>query len=132
MRAIRLNLRHGGEGFGWHGVHGKAGMRALIEELDLSSDQRHAIRAKVQGELKQAFPAVREQRLAMRERARAAAYAFQSDQFNATELGLGRDSLAARRELLALKLRVVEAALPSLSPTQRETLSAHFRSHGAP
>jgi hypothetical protein len=127
LRAMRSNWRHsvGDEG---HGEKAKA--KALIEDLDLTRDQKHAIRAKVREEIKGSMSSAREQRHAARDRIKAAVRAFRSDQFDAAAYSLGKESLAARRTGLAVRLRVATAALPALSVAQRERVAAYIRAHG--
>lgn len=126
IHALRGNFRRGDVG-DMRGHHGKAKTRALIEELNLTKDQKHAIRAKVREELKDSASSVREQRHALRDRLRAAARSFRDDQFDAS--GLGRSALALHRANLTMRLRVATAALPSLSSEQRERVAAHIRAH---
>jgi Spy/CpxP family protein refolding chaperone len=128
LRAMRANWRHSAEDF--RGKNDKAKARELIEDLDLTSDQKHAIRAKVREEIKGSMSAAREQRHAARDRIKAAVRAFRSDQFDAAAYSLGKESLAARRSGLAVRLRIATAALPALSAAQRERVAAYIRAHG--
>jgi hypothetical protein len=121
MAALDQGLRGKGKGKG----KDKQQVRALIEELDLSKDQKHAIRAKVREEIKESAGEMRGQRHALRDRLREAARGFRGDQFDAR--GLGRDALALKRANLTIRLRVASAALPSLSAEQREKVAAHIR-----
>jgi Spy/CpxP family protein refolding chaperone len=127
LRAMRSNWRHGAGDEG-HGEKAKA--KALLEDLDLTRDQKHAIRAKVRDEIKGSMSSAREQRHAARDRIKAAVRAFRSDQFDAAAYSLGKESLAARRSGLAVRLRVATAALPALSAAQRERVAAYIRAHG--
>jgi hypothetical protein len=126
LHAMRTNLPIAALDDGYRGNgKGKREVRALIEQLDLSKDQRHALRAKVREELKEARGELREQRHAIRDRLRAAARSFRGDQFDAS--GLGRDALAMKRANLTMRLRIASAALPSLSAEQRQKVAAHIR-----
>jgi hypothetical protein len=128
LRAMRTNFRMAALDQGLRGKgkgKDKQQVRALIEELDLSKDQKHAIRAKVREEIKESAGEMRGQRHALRDRLREAARGFRGDQFDAR--GLGRDALALKRANLTIRLRVASAALPSLSAEQREKVAAHIR-----
>lgn len=113
--------------------HGEGGprerMKQLAEDLELTDEQREAIRDKVKEEIHRARAEGRGRFEAARERWKAAAEAFVSDDFDAAALGLG-EGLAIRRTFLETKLRVVEAAVPRLSPAQRQKLAAFVRARG--
>jgi hypothetical protein len=118
-------------GLGWQSGGGFGQLKALAEELDLSSSQRRAVRAKVRGEMKDTLPAVRERAHAARERLMEAASAFRSSRFNASSHNLGREAAEARRTLIGVQLRVASALLPSLSAEQRAKLANHIRAQRA-
>ncbi|NUQ75742.1 MAG: hypothetical protein HUU21_19540 [Polyangiaceae bacterium] len=126
VHAMRQNFRLAAPDIGGKGKgKGKHGARALIEELDLSKDQKRAVRAKIRDEIKESMGSAREHRHALRDRLRAAARSFRGEQFDAS--GIGRDALAMKRANLTMRLRIASAALPSLSAEQRGKVAAHIR-----
>lgn len=116
----------------WHGEDGpKARLRQLADDLELTDDQRDAIKAKAKEEFKRAMPAAREKMEGMRDRMEEAADAFVSEQFDAKALGLGEDGMGMRRAFVATQLRIAQAALPTLTPAQRAKLAEFVRAHAA-
>jgi Spy/CpxP family protein refolding chaperone len=130
LRELRSNWKDHRKdifGLGWQSGGGFGQLKELAEDLDLTSSQRRAVRAKVRDEFKETFPAVRERAHAAKERLMEAASAFRSPRFNASSHNLGREAAEARRTLISVQLRVASALLPTLSPEQRVKLANHIR-----
>lgn len=127
LEAMRDGFREDGDELGGP----RERMKALAKAMDLSSDQKDALRdqmratlgAREEGheddgraELKKAFGRMHE-----------IAKAFLSDDFDAAKLGLGADATGLRARWLELGVKLVETSLPQLSQTQRKTLGSFLR-----
>lgn len=100
-----------------------AKLREIAEELELSDDQRERIQDAVKAE----FWAKRDEHKArfsgMRERLHAAAEAFESDRFDARTFELGKHAPEMAKTFSQGMVRVVELAMPVLTPAQRGKLA---------
>ncbi|HVY47487.1 MAG TPA: hypothetical protein VHB21_16475, partial [Minicystis sp.] len=106
-------------------------LQALADELELSDAQRRAIKDRARAAMKARFEGhVRDHR-EHEARFSQIADAFASDAFDAAKLDVGKDGRAMTRRFADAMISLVDAAMPELTPAQRQKLADHIEQHTA-
>ncbi len=129
LRSKGMQLRERGEaGGGARGVV-KARLGRLAQELALTQDQKVAIRDRARAEFRSGGAAF-ERPAEFRERMREVGTAFLRDDFDAKTLDIGKEAPELTRKIATGLVRFVNVVLPELDSTQRTKLASLIRARG--
>jgi hypothetical protein len=120
----RLEKARGGDEDEGHGARGR--LKKLADQLELTSEQRDAIKQEMKKQLaghREGLAAKRAEHDKAREHVKAIASAFESDSFDAKALGVG-DHLASGAKAMGKGVeKVIAIAVPILTQPQRDKLA---------
>jgi hypothetical protein len=128
--ALVASMRAKGEHFKGHHAM-KEHMQRIAAELGLSDDQVATIRASVKASFAERGEAMHADHAQMKAHMETLATAFQSDTFDAKALGVGDHLGGAMGRFAGMRKAFLQAAVPVLSPAQREKLAAKIEARTA-
>jgi Spy/CpxP family protein refolding chaperone len=102
-------------------------MQQVAEELGLTDAQRASIREQVKQTFAARADTAREERGQMKTRMETLATAFQGEVFDAKALDVGVNGAAGAKRLMGFHGAFLDAAVPVLTPAQREILATKIQ-----
>lgn len=132
LRTKGMQLQQRGQARGGPRGVVKARLGKLAEQLELTAEQKVAIRDRARDEFRgaAAFESPDRIRDRMRDRMREVGTAFLTDDFDAKALDVGKEGPEATRKVATAMVRFLKVVLPELNAAQRTKLSALIRARG--